>query len=157
MMSHLNSILIEGCLTRDPQFRSDPEGESVCTFEIASNHSYKSGSRLEEEASFFDVETWGKLAENCRVFGRAGRGVRAVGRLKQERWDGDDGKFHAKVFIVAEHVEFRPELQKEESPPESGFTELPFQPPWRLEGRLSSNRRKPEKPRLMSREGVLNG
>jgi single-strand DNA-binding protein len=38
--------------------------------------------------------------------------VRVVGRLKQDRWTGNDGKPHSKVSIVAEHVEFRPECKK---------------------------------------------
>jgi single-strand DNA-binding protein len=63
--------------------------------------------------SFFDVETWAKLAENCYNHGRKGRGVRVVGRLKQERWNGPDGKPRSKVAIVAEHVEFRPEFHRE--------------------------------------------
>jgi len=36
-----------------------------------------------------------------------------VGRLKQERWTGTDGTNHSKIYIVAEHVEFRPEFKKE--------------------------------------------
>jgi single-strand DNA-binding protein len=36
-----------------------------------------------------------------------------VGRLKQDRWTGPDGKSHSRVTIVAEHVEFRPEFKKE--------------------------------------------
>jgi single-strand DNA-binding protein len=52
--------------------------------------------------------------------GKKGRGVRVVGRLKQDRWTGNDGKQHSKIAIVAEHVEFRPEFKKEansEKPP----------------------------------------
>jgi single-strand DNA-binding protein len=56
--------------------------------------------------------TWAKLAENCNNLGHKGRGVRVVGRLKQERWNGSDGKAHSRVAIVAEHVEFRPEFKK---------------------------------------------
>ena len=37
-----------------------------------------------------------------------GRGVRIVGRLKQDRWKDENGKNHSKVFIVAEHVDFKP-------------------------------------------------
>jgi single-strand DNA-binding protein len=120
-VNNLNSILIEGTLTRDPEFRATDNETPLCKFSVASNHLYKSGGRLEEEASFFDVEARGKLAERCRDLGRKMGAVRVVGRLKQERWEGDDGKFHAKVFIVAEQVEFRPELQKEESPPDSSL------------------------------------
>jgi len=67
---------------------------------------------MEKEVGFFDVEAWGKLAEACSNHGRKGRGVRVVGRLKQDRWVGTDGKNHAKVAIVAEHVEYRPDFKK---------------------------------------------
>jgi single-strand DNA-binding protein len=36
-----------------------------------------------------------------------------VGRIKQDRWTGTDGKPHSRVTIVAEHVEFRPEFKKD--------------------------------------------
>jgi single-strand DNA-binding protein len=36
-----------------------------------------------------------------------------VGRLKQDRWNGADGKPHSKIAIVAEHVEFRPDFRQE--------------------------------------------
>jgi single-strand DNA-binding protein len=113
-MNNLNSILIEGNLVRDPMYRTTPKGTPLCTFSLASNRFYKQDSGLEKEVSYFDVETWAKLAENCYNLGHKGRGVRVVGRLKQDRWDGADGKTHAKVSIVAEHVEFKPEFKKKE-------------------------------------------
>jgi single-strand DNA-binding protein len=112
-MNNLNSILIEGNLVRDPLLRSTPKGTPVCTFSLASNRFFKQDSGLEREVSFFDVETWAKLAESCYNLGHKGRGVRVVGRLKQERWNGTDGKARSRVTIVAEHVEFRPEFRKE--------------------------------------------
>ncbi|QQO09553.1 single-stranded DNA-binding protein [Breznakiella homolactica] len=112
-MNNLNSLLLEGNLVKDPVFRSTAKGTPVCTFSLASNRFYRQDSGLEKEVSFFDVETWAKLAENCYNLGRKGRGVRVVGRLKQERWNGADGKQHSKVTIVAEHVEFRPEFKKD--------------------------------------------
>ncbi|MDR1325920.1 MAG: single-stranded DNA-binding protein [Treponema sp.] len=116
-MNNLNSILIEGNLVRDPLLRTTSKGTSLCTFSLASNRYYKQDSGLEKEVGFFDVEAWSKLAENCYNFGHKGRGVRVVGRLKQDRWNGTDGKAHSRVSIVAEHVEFRPEFKKEETPP----------------------------------------
>jgi len=112
-MNNLNSILIEGNLVRDPELRTTPKGTSVCTFSLASNRFFKQDAGLEKEVSFFQVETWAKLAEACCNKGRKGRGVRVVGRLKQDRWTGNDGKPHSRVAIVAEHVEFRPEFRKE--------------------------------------------
>jgi single-strand DNA-binding protein len=114
-MNNLNSILIEGNLVRDPLLRSTPKGTAVCNFTLASNRFFKQDSGYEKEVGFFDVETWSKLAEHCYNQGRKGRGVRVVGRLKQDRWNSPDGKTHSRVAIVAEHVEFRPDFRRENS------------------------------------------
>jgi len=114
-MNNLNSILIEGNMVNEPQYRTTPKGTPVCTFSLASNRSYRQDNGYEKEVSFFDVETWSKLADICNNLGKKGRGVRVVGRLKQDRWTGNDGKFHSRISIVAEHVEFRPEFKKEQN------------------------------------------
>jgi len=111
-MNNLNSVLIEGNMVRDPLLRSTSKGKSVCNFTIASNRYYKQNSNFENEVGFFDVEAWGKLGDVCSNLGKKGRGVRVVGRLKQDRWTGSDGKSHNKVAIVAEHVEYRPDFKK---------------------------------------------
>jgi len=89
---------------------------------LASNRYLKQESGFEKEVSFFNVETWARLAEACYSKGRKGRGVRIVGRLKQERWNDPDGKPRSKVTIIAEHVEFRPEFKKEVKP----SSEVPY-------------------------------
>jgi len=111
-MNNLNSVLIEGNMVRDPLVRSTPKGTQVCNFSIASNRYYRQDSNMEKEVGFFDIEAWGKLADACSSQGRKGRGVRVVGRLKQDRWTGSDGKSHNKVAIVAEHVEYRSDIKK---------------------------------------------
>jgi len=112
-MNNLNSVLIEGNLVRDPEYRTTPKGTPVCKFPIASNRFYKQNDAVEKEVGFFDVESWGKLAERVNDIGRKGKGVRVVGRLKQDRWQSSEGKAMSKVSIVAEHVEFRPEFKKD--------------------------------------------
>jgi single-strand DNA-binding protein len=111
-MNNLNSILIEGNLVRDPLIRTTPKGTQVCNLTLASNRFSRGDKGLEKEVSFFDVEAWGKLAEAIYAKGKKGCGVRVVGRLRQERWSGTDGKTNARITIVAEHVEFRPEFKK---------------------------------------------
>jgi single-strand DNA-binding protein len=122
-MNNLNSILIEGNLVRDPELRETPKGTSVCTFAVASNRFYKQNDSMEKEVSFFDIETWSQLAQTCGKNLHKGRGVRVVGRLKQDRWMGTDGKPFSKIKIVAEHVEFKPESKGEvkEGPGDKAF------------------------------------
>jgi len=117
-MNNLNSILIEGNLVKDPSIKSTTKGTQICSMRIASNRYYKldnQSQEYEKEVSYFDVETWAKLAEACYTKGKKGRGLRVVGRLKQSRWNDPDGKLHSRVSIVAEHVEFRPEAKRDGS------------------------------------------
>jgi len=109
-MNNLNSVLIEGNLVRDPQIRTTPKGNSVCELRVASNRYFRIGDVIEREVSFFTVEVWGKMGESCHGRGKKGQGLRVVGRLRQDRFNGEDGKPQSKILIVAEHVEFRPDL-----------------------------------------------
>jgi single-strand DNA-binding protein len=68
---------------------------------------------MQKEVSCFDVSAWTRLAEVCGEYLKKGRGVRVVGRLKQDRWTDADGKPHSRIFIVAEHVEFKPQIKKD--------------------------------------------
>lgn len=111
-MNALNSIIIEGNVVRDPVVRETPRGFAVCTFSIASNRFYKQDDEFEQETSFFEVESWSKLAEACGKNCTKGRGVRVIGRLKQDRWTSPDGKNFCKVKLVAEHVEFKPHFKE---------------------------------------------
>ena len=106
-MNDLNSVLIEGNLTRDPVMAATPKGTPVCTFGLAANRYYRVDEEKQEEVSFFDVETWSRLAQRCGDELTKGRGVRVVGRLKQDRWTNKDGEPRSRVKIVAEHVEFK--------------------------------------------------
>lgn len=108
-MNSLNSILVEGNLVRDPSTKTLSSGNQVCDFTLATNRYHKSGEQgMEEEVSYFDVEAWSRLGATCSQYLKKGRGVRVVGRLKQDRWTDPEGKSRTKVKIVAEHVEFVP-------------------------------------------------
>ena len=123
-MNQLNSVLMEGNLTRDPELKYTSAGTAICALSVACNRYWKKGEDIQKEVSFFDVTAFGRLAEICAEYLKKGRGVRVVGRLKQERWVKDE-QARSKVLIVAEHVEFKPSLKPvdgevpEEQPPEA--------------------------------------
>ena len=112
-MNDLNSILVEENLTRDPQMSYTPKGTPLCNLSVATNRYYRSADEFQNEVSYFDIECWGRLAENCGEHLSKGRGIRVVGRLKQERWKSM-GATRSKVVIVAEHVEFKPQRKPQE-------------------------------------------
>jgi single-strand DNA-binding protein len=114
-MNNLNSILVEGNLVRDPELSYTPKGTAVCKFTVACNRFWKQEEETQKEVSFFDVTAWMRLAEVCGEYLKKGRGVRVVGRLKQDRWTDPEGKGRSRVLIVAEHVEFKPQLNKDKA------------------------------------------
>lgn len=106
-MNNLNSVLLEGNLTRDPVLNKTPKGTPVCTFGIAVNRYYKQEGSTVDEVSFFEVETWTRLAQYCGAQLKKGTPIRIVGRLKQDRWEDDGGNHRSKVKIVGEHMELQ--------------------------------------------------
>jgi len=111
-MNCLNSTINEGHLTKDPDQTYTTKGTAVTRFTIASNRYFEQDGERKEEVGYFDVETWGRLAETCGEYLKKGRGVRVVGRLKQDRWN-QNGQSRSKIIIVAEHVEFRSKPKNE--------------------------------------------
>lgn len=116
-MNNLNQVLIEGHLCQNPEMKQPIPGTFVCTFIIGVNRSFmaKNGKGpYATETSFFPIHVWGDLAILCEKYLTQGRGVRIVGRLKQERWGLETETPRQRVVIIAEHVEFMPEKKKQE-------------------------------------------
>jgi single-stranded DNA-binding protein len=101
MNSNLNSILLEGNLVKKPAI-VDNGGKKPCTeFTIISNRYYKTADGVEKEEIKVKVQCFGDLADTVHADGKKDRGLRVVGRV------ANDNK--GQVYIVAEHVEFKPE------------------------------------------------
>ena len=129
-MNQLNSLILEGNLVKDAVLTEPAPGFKKCNFTMGVNRFYKNRKNEDvNEASFFDVEAYNQLAEWCGKKATKGRGVRVVGRLKQDTWKDENGKSASRIYVVAEHIEYKPvkktdsvaedskENQKEESAP----------------------------------------
>lgn len=102
---NLNRAQIIGNLTRDPESRTTPNGQTVCSFSIATTYTYKdaSGQKI-EKPEYHNIVAWGKLAEICSQFLAKGRKVYAEGRLQTRDWTGQDGQKRSRTEIIAENV-----------------------------------------------------
>lgn len=100
-----------GNLTRDPELKYTASGKAVCSISIANNRVYTKNGEKVSEVSYFDVEVWGPVAENCSKYLLKGSGIIVEGRLKQDRWE-KDGKTQSRVRITANSVHFLPKKQR---------------------------------------------
>ena len=100
----LNNYSVIGRMTRDLDERAfayTQNGKARLNISIAVNDGYGDN----QYTSYFDVVVWGKTAENIKPYLGKGKQICINGRLRQDRWDGNDGAKHSRVVIVAETVQ----------------------------------------------------
>lgn len=101
----LNRAMIIGNVTRDPELRTTPTGQQVCSFGVATNRVWTdSTGKKQEKAEFHNIVAWGKLAEICGQYLGKGRKVYVEGRLQTREWDGQDGSKKSRTEIVCENM-----------------------------------------------------
>ncbi len=99
-----NKVEIDGFVTRDPQIKETKSGKSLCTFTLAMNH--HSGVDATPRVSYIDIETWSSLADLCAQNVKKGKKVLVAGKLRQDRWEGKEGKMQSRIILVGREVRF---------------------------------------------------
>ncbi len=106
--TNINTVVITGNLTRDPELRSTSGGTAVCGMRVAVNSRRRDGSgNWIDKPNYFDVTVFGAQGENCSTYLQKGRPVAIEGRLDWSEWEAKDGSGkRQKVEIVANSVQF---------------------------------------------------
>ena len=105
--TNINRVVVTGNLTRDPELRSLPSGNSVCKLRIAVNSRRKDQSgEWVDKPNYFDVTVWGAQGENCAQYLSKGRPVAVDGRLEWREWQDNQGNKRQSVDIIADSVQF---------------------------------------------------
>src|SRR5581483_2897822 len=106
MARSVNQVILMGNLTRDPDLRQIPSGQSVCSFSLALNRAYKGqNGEWQEATDYIDVVAWGPLAERVSQYVTKGRRVLVQGRLQSRSWE-QEGQKRSKVEVLANDVTF---------------------------------------------------
>ncbi len=106
---YINKAFIFGNLTRDPELKSLPSGNKVCSFGVATNRTWKDQSGAKKEnTEFHNVVVFGRQAETTAQYLHKGSSAFIEGRLQTRSWDGADGKKNYRTEIIAERVQFGP-------------------------------------------------
>jgi single-strand DNA-binding protein len=126
-MADINKVMLVGRLTREAELKYTSNGFAVASFAIAVNRRRKNGDQWVEEASFFDINLFGKSAEGLKQYLVKGKQVAIEGELRQERWE-QEGQSRSKVVVIANNVQLLGGNQVSSSTKDdSGFPEdIPF-------------------------------
>lgn len=108
MAKGFNKVILMGNLTRDPEVRSLPSGQSVTSFALAVNRTWRGQDGEQHEAvSFIDCVAWGKPGEIIAQYLKRGNPLLVSGRLDQRSWeDKESGQKRSRVEVIVEDFNF---------------------------------------------------
>ena len=105
MSRGLNKVTIIGNLGGDPEMRYTPSGKPVTSFSVAVTRGWRtSDGERKESTEWFNVVSWGNLAEICNQHLRKGSQVYIEGRLQTRSWDDANGTRHFRTEVVANEM-----------------------------------------------------
>jgi single-strand DNA-binding protein len=94
-----------GFVGREPEMRYTPSGKPVTSFSVATIRAWTTpDGRRQEETDWFNVVSWGALAEICKQRLTKDQRVYIEGRLQTRGWQDGEGKRHYRTEIVADDM-----------------------------------------------------
>jgi len=120
---NLNKAMIIGNLTRDPEVKTIPSGQTVTSFGVATNFVWKDAQTGEQkkQSEFHNIVAWRKLGEICGQYLKKGSKVYIEGRLQTRSWDDPSGTKHYRTEIVADNM-----IMLDRAGGEGGGTPTPY-------------------------------
>lgn len=115
----LNTAVLMGRLTADPELRHTPNNIAVTSFTIAVDRSYvRSGS--ERQTDFIDIVAWRSTAEFVCKYFRKGQLVAIQGSIQTRSYQDKQGNNRKAFEIVADNVHFAEPKRDSSSFPRGG-------------------------------------
>jgi single-strand DNA-binding protein len=107
-MANFNKVILAGNLTRDPELRYTPKGMAIARIGMAINRTWKTETgETKEEATFVEVDAFGRQAEVIAQYMRKGRPLLIEGRLRLDQWeDKNTHQKQSKLKVVLEAFSF---------------------------------------------------
>lgn len=114
----MNSVILIGRLTRDPEMKYTAGQMAVCTFSLAIDRPTKQGE--EKKTDYPRVKVFGRQAENCERFLKKGKLAGVQGRLQTGSYVDKNGATVYTTDVIADRVEFleRAEQRTEQKQPD---------------------------------------
>jgi len=122
---NLNKIILVGRVVSDPETRSTPGGQSVCSFRLATNRVWndRGTGQKQEKTEYHSIVLWRRLAEIASQFLRKGSLVLIEGRLETRSWEDPSGNKRFRTEIIGERMQLGPKLAGRTVQPEVKTTQ----------------------------------
>jgi single-strand DNA-binding protein len=106
---NLNKVFLIGRLTQNPEVKTTPTGQTVCSFGLATNRIWTdSQNQKQEKTEFHNIVLWRRLAEIASQYLTKGSLVLIEGRIQTRSWQDASGNKRYKTEIVADNIQLGP-------------------------------------------------
>lgn len=109
----LNTVILQGRLTKDVELKQTSTGKEFAIVSMAVQRSYKNHEG-NYDTDFFDVLFSGKQAENVAKFFQKGDAILIEGSIQQKHFTDREGKKRTTYNIVANKFHFNAGAQRQE-------------------------------------------
>jgi single-strand DNA-binding protein len=112
---NFNKVFLLGNLTSDPETRTIPSGQIVCSFRMATNKVWfdKQSGQKQTKAEFHKIVVWGKLANVAAQYLTKGGLVFIEGRLTTRNWEDKTGNKRSTTEVIADGLQLGPKSAKQ--------------------------------------------
>lgn len=100
----LNSVVLVGRLTKDPELRYTPSNQAVATFSLAVNRRFKNQNG-EREVDFINCVIWRQQAENLANWGKKGNLIGITGSIQTRNYENQQGQRVYVTEVVADNFQ----------------------------------------------------
>lgn len=118
----INRVILVGRLTKDPEYRTTPNGIDVANFTLAVNRNFKSKNG-EQQADFINVVVFRNQAQNVNNYLSKGSLAGVDGRIQSRSYENKEGQRVFVTEVVADSVQFlepknsnQPQQQRGQAP-----------------------------------------
>jgi len=100
---NVNKVILVGRLTRDPEVRNTPSGQTVATISLATSRTWKDkAGQKQEKTEFHNVILWGRIGEVAGQYLVKGQEAYIEGRLETRKYTAKDGTEKRVTEVIGE-------------------------------------------------------
>jgi single-strand DNA-binding protein len=106
---NLNKVFLLGRAASNVELKTTQTSQSVCTFNLATNRTWKDkAGNKQEDTQFHRIVLWGRLAEIAHQFLVKGALVLIEGRLQTRNWEDKTGAKRYVTEVLGESLQLGP-------------------------------------------------
>jgi single-strand DNA-binding protein len=109
-MASMNKVVLMGNLTRPPEVKTLPSGNSVCEFGLAINRKFTTRDGDErEEVTYVELSCFGRGGEVIKQYCDKGSPLFVEGRLRYDSWQNDKGEKRNRLSVIVDNFQLLPD------------------------------------------------